>query len=556
MQSSKSEIPVPFTLSRRALLRSSAIVALAVTGASSLASCAPQTSVGTVLRVGWTNDIDSLNPFTSFSTEAYDVWQLIYDRLLDYDADLKVQPVLATSFESNPDGTVFTFTIRDGVTWHDGKPLTADDVVFTFLMVRDNKLGSFAPYLTELVSAESPDASTVVLTYKVPQTLNPGLLMPIAPKHIWGALSGDALAGYANAAPVGTGPFTFGEWKKGQIVSIERNQKWWGAAPAATKVTWTVYGNDDVLAQALRTGEIDIVPQLPPTIYDNLAGASNVKPVSMKSFSFHMIGFNCDESSESLGNPLLKDVTIRQALSLAVDRKQLVELALAGHGEPGSSLIPPAFGDLHYEPIGDALLNGRPDRAVALLDAAGYVDRNGDGIRESADGAPLSFRIIAIQETTVDVRGAQLFVEAAKKVGIQLTLKTMDSNTMGGIVFNAKPDWDIMVWGWDSVNYDVSNLLGIPTTAQIGNNNDTFWSNSEYDALYVKQSESIDPAKRKELVLEAQRLHYEACPYIIMWYQDKLSGVRTDTWEGWRPIPGGMIVNFPRENYLKVTRVG
>ena len=156
----------------------------------------------------------------------------------------------------------------------------------------------------------------------------------------------------------------------------------------------------------------------------------------------------------------------------------------------------------------------------------------------------------------VDVKAAELFVTAAKDVGIELDLSTTDADTMGAAVFNAEaPDWDIMVWGWDSSFYDPSYLLGIPTKDQIGGNNDTFWVDPRYDELYAQQSTTLDRSARVKLVQEMQAIHYAACPYIVMWYQKKLSGVRTTTWTGWQPITGGMILNFPRVNYLDVKPV-
>ena len=108
---------------------------------------------------------------------------------------------------------------------------------------------------------------------------------------------------------------------------------------------------------------------------------------------------------------------------------------------------------------------------------------------------------------------------------------------MGATVFNADgPDFDIMVWGWDSALYDPSYLLGIATTDQIGGNNDTYWTDPRYDELYAQQSTTIDRAARVKLVQEMQALHYAACPYIVMWYQKKLTGTRTNTWTGWKEI--------------------
>ncbi|ORA37606.1 ABC transporter substrate-binding protein [Mycobacterium aquaticum] len=539
-------------IDRRSFLRNSAVVAAALGGAAALAACAPETATHTVLRVGSTTDIDSLNPFTAFSTQSYDVFQLLYDKLMEYDADLNVKPSLATGVKVDDGGKTYSYTLRDDVKWQDGTPFTADDVVFTLLMVRDNDYGTYGAYFKDLVDATST-GNTVRLTYSRPQTLDPGVITPIVPKHIWSGVNKNDLPRFANDKPVGTGPFVFDSWQKGNAVTVTRNDNWWGAKPAAQKVTWTKFGSDDIVTQALRTGDIDIVAEIPPTIFGGLKDAANVKTDDLESFSFHMIGFNCSTEANSKGNRILLDPTVRQALSCAVSRQQLVELALSGYGEPGTGLLPVAFGDFHYVPAAADVLDNNQDKARKLLDDAGYVDRNGDGIRESKDGAPLNFRILAIADTAVDVKAAELFATAAKAVGVGVKLSTTDADAMGSTVFNTQgPDWDIVVWGWDSEMYDPSYLLGIATTDQIGGNNDTYWSNPRYDELYEQQRTTIDRGQRVKLVQEMQAIHYSSCPYIVMWYQKKLTGTRTDTWTGWQPIKGGMVLNFPRVNYLDV----
>jgi peptide/nickel transport system substrate-binding protein len=543
-------------LDRRGFLRLAAISGLAIGAVPLVAGCAPQVATSTVLRIGSTTDIDSLNPFTGFSSQAVDVLSLVYDRLMDYDASFAVVPSLATATERSSDGMTFTYTLRDGVTWHDGEPFTAADVVFTLTLVRDNNYGSYGAYFADLKTISAPDDAHVQLVYSVPQTLEPGLIAPIVPKHIWSKVSASELTKFGNDSPVGTGPFRDLVWTKGSLVEVSRNDKWWGTAPAAAKVSWAVFGNDDVLTQSLRTGTIDLVAEIPPVIFDQLDGADKVKRAEAESFSFHMIGFNCSTKSGSAGHPALRDKVVRQALSLATSRQQLVELALSGHGEPGVGLLPTAFGDFHWTPTGTQVLDNDPERAKALLAAAGYSDRDSDGILEDANGHKLSFRLLAIADTTVDVKAAQLFVTAAKAVGIKLTLSTTDADTMGSTVYNTDaPDWDIMVWGWDSNLHDPSYLLGIPTTAQIGGNNDTFWTSADYDRLYAEQASTVDHAKRVQLVQQLQAIHYDACPYIVMWYQKKLSGWRTDTWTAWAEIPGGPILNFTRANYLGVRPV-
>lgn len=507
------------------------------------------------LRVGWTSEPDVINPFTFTSSAAGEVLALIYDTLLEYDSDLKPAPGLATEGTYSSDGKSITYKLRSGATWHDGQPVTAEDVVFSWTVIAKNNIGQSAQYLGDLVSVTSPDPTTVVAAFKRPQAFDPALIIPIVPKHIWGTMTADQIQKEQNSNPVGSGPYKFASWKHGQSVNLERYDKWWGTPPAATTITWVHFDSADVMTQSLIAGQLDVLTEVPPLLWDGLKSSANVKPVEMNSFSFHHIGINVSTNPKSGGNKLLLDKNVRQALSCALDRNQLVTLALAGHGKPGSVLLPAAFGDYQYQVPGNQLLDNNPTQANQLLDAAGYKMGSG-GVRVSPGGKPLSFRLMVIQATDVDVRAAQLFIAAAAKVGIKLNLQTVDETTMGNVVYNAAaPNWDIFIWGWDSSTADPDYLLGVPLTSQIGNNNDVYYSNPTYDALYEQQATTLDTAARTGVVHQMQSMYYDNCAYLVMWYQSKLQAYRTDTWSGWQEIPGGMIFNFTRSNYLDVKPV-
>jgi len=507
-----------------------------------------------ILRVGWSSEPDTMNPLTSYSTEALEVLALVYDNLLAYDLNFKPTLQLAEEYSYSEDGLTVTFKLRQGVKWQDGEPFTAEDVAFTYNLIKDNELGSYAQWLTKMTSAAAPDENTFVLTFDVPQAFNPGLTIPILPKHIWSSMSAEEIETFPNEAPIGTGPYKLIEWQVGSQITLGRNPDFWGKAPAADTVVYVLYGNEDVMAQALKAGDIDIITEVPPTIWDGLVDSENIKAVSLPSFSFHHIGFNVSKEANSPGNPLLKDKVVRQALNYAIDRNQLVQVALAGHGRPGDSILPVGLTDWYLPMPEDKRMDTNPEKAKEILEAAGYVDTDGDGTREDASGNPLEFRLIAIETTSVDVRAAQLFRDAAGAVGIKLDLQTLDENTLGELVYNVdNPDWDIFVWGWDSGIPDPNYMLGVPLCSQIGGNNDIFYCNEEYDTLYDEQASTLDFDARKAIVDQMQSMFYEDAAYIVMWYQDKLQAYRTDTWTGWTEIPGGLIYNMTRENYLKIT---
>jgi len=509
-----------------------------------------------ILRVGWASEPDTMNPLTSYSSEAVEIFQLVYDKLLNYDLELNTKPGLAESFEYSDDGTLLTFTLRENAKWHDGQPVTAEDVAFTYQLIKENGFGEYAQWLDHMESITAVDDKTVELTFDIPQAFNPGLAIYILPKHIWEGMSADDIEKFSNDEMVGSGPYRFVEWQNGSSLTLEKNADFWGDAPKADKITFILFGNEDVMAQSLKSGDVDILTEVSPTVWDGLKTADNVKVVSLESYSFHHIGINVSQDENSNGNPMLLDKVVRQALSCALDRGQLVELVLAGHGRIGDSIIPIGITGWYHAMPEDQQLNANPEKAKAMLEEAGYVDTDGDGIREDANGNPMEFRLIAIQTTSVDVRAAQLFKDAAEEVGIALELQTLDENTLGNIVYDTEAqDWDIFIWGWDSSVPDPNYMLSVPLCNQIGGNNDIFYCNPEYDVLYEQQVSTIDVAARKEIVDQMQTMFYDDSAYIVMWYQDKLQAYNTSTWQGWTEIPGGIIYNVTRDNYLNAEPV-
>lgn len=327
----------------------SILIVLAILGTFLLTGCRSDPQRGDVhsLRVGWTSEPDTLNPLASYSTESMQITGLVYEPLIGYDTDLAPSYRLAESHEYSADGLVATYHLRKGVKWHDGEAFNADDVVMSFHMLRDYELGSAAPFVQALEEAVALDEYTVELRFSEKQAFNIAEAVLILPEHIWGGMSLADVMFYANSEPVGTGPMRFDEWVEGSTLSLVRNEEYYGTPAGPDHIVFVQYGNEDVMAQALRGGEIDIVTEISPTVWEGLKGAENVKTVSLDSFSFHEIGINSNESESSMGNPMLRDTAVRQALNYIADREKIVEVALAGQGKPGDTIIPIGMGDWH-----------------------------------------------------------------------------------------------------------------------------------------------------------------------------------------------------------------
>jgi peptide/nickel transport system substrate-binding protein len=219
------------------------------------------TATGGTVHVGWGGAPDTLNPGTAVVAESYTLFQLIYDTLVNVKLDGTYAPGLAESWEASDDGKVYTFKIHKGVKFHDGQPLTAKDVVFSFNFYHAHEDFLFLNVYTEpFESVEATDDTTIVvkLTNPVPSIEYYVSALFILPEHIWSKHSeGNAATEYENPEMIGSGPFKLVEYKQNQSVRLAANKEHFLTPPNVDEVTFQTFGNQDALVQALQTGQVD-----------------------------------------------------------------------------------------------------------------------------------------------------------------------------------------------------------------------------------------------------------------------------------------------------------
>ncbi len=229
--------------------------------------------------------VDSLNPFVGIQAPSYEMWGLTYDYLVGYSmTDMSPAPDLATKWTTSPDGKTWTFTVRSGVKFSDGVPLTAADVAYTFNRALHGKVeqASWSSYLTGVTSITAPNATTVVMKLKKPSATLPLLPIPIVPEHIWKSVSESAVKTYSaepsnGKAVVGEGPFRLVEGTaNGDTFKFEANPDYWGGRPHVDEVIFQFYKNDDSAIQALLKGEVDFVEGITALEVKNLQGQAGV----------------------------------------------------------------------------------------------------------------------------------------------------------------------------------------------------------------------------------------------------------------------------------------
>ncbi len=280
--------------------------------------------------------------------------------------------------------------------------------------------------------------------------------------------------------------------------------------------------------------------------------------VASPAIGFHELGFNCWDNPRSKGNPLLRDPSIRRAVHWAIDKRQIAATAMAGLAEPATSLLSPAQADWRWDVPEDAQYRYDPQRAKQILDDAGYADRDGDGVREDAAGGELSFRLVALDEYPEDQTAARMIVGWCRDVGIRLRLEHMDERAFGDAIRN-DADYDLFVWSWGG-DIDPGFILSTFTTQQIMGWSDSQYSDLDYDRLFVRQAEALDPAhpeditQRKACTDAMQKILYRDDPYVLLWYNVNLQAYRTDTWTGYALAPSG--AGAPFWNQLRATYIG
>lgn len=535
---------------------------LAATAVAVAATPAPSAAPVTY-RIGITQDYDGMNPFSSWSTITWESFRLGYDFLTWYDEDYKPAPDLATSWDTSPDGKTWTFTVREGMTWHDGVPLTAADIAFTYNLILDTKHWAYIQYLTGVTSVTAPDATTLVIETRKPNAGMLALYIPILPEHIWKKADPENLDSFQNTPFVGSGPFRVAELKKSKWVKLEANPDYpeeLGGAPTIDEIYYVISQNTDSMIEDFKAGTLDAVVDFPATYEKVLAGVPGAAAVASPAIGFHELAFNCWTSPKSKGNPLLRDGAIRQAVHWAIDKDAINATAMAGQAVPGTSVISPAQDVWHWEVPEAEQYHYDPQKAKQILEDAGYSDKDGDGVRENAGGDKLEFRFVVLNEYPEDQAAGRMIVSWCRDVGIKLNLDQKDEGAFGDEVYD-NADYDLFIWSWGG-DIDPGFMLSTFTTEQILNWGDSQYSNPDYDALYVEQAEAVDPADpedpslRKAVTDQMQKILYRDNPYVILWYNVNLQAYRTDRWTGYHEVPaadGAPFWNYMRSTYIDLT---
>ncbi len=470
-----------------------------------------------------------LNPILATDVPSTTITDLVFSGLVTVNDRLEFVPELAESWEVSPDGLVWTFHLRDGVTWHDGKPFTAEDVAFTLERIRDPHTITVRRGDYEQVDRwEVVDPHTFRVYFKEP--FAPALqafAMGIIPKHLLQGV--DINTAPFNTRPVGTGRFRFREWKPDVHVILDRNEDYFKQVPHLNSIVFRIIPDDTVLMEELAGGGIDFSGITAPH-YKRMAAVPHLNVHRFPSLRFQYIGWN-----ERL--PKFDDDRVRIALSLALDREAIAEAAYEGLAVPATGPFPlvswainPAIEPLAYD----------PERAKQLLADAGWKDTNGDGWVDR-DGKPFEFEFLGRAGDPVSKMIIELAMEYYKAVGVKLNPLFLEWGDLVSRLDPPRRAFEAFYLGF-SVGVDPDVHIFYHSTQAEWGFNDTNFQDAEVDRLIEEGRRTMDFAARKQVYHQLhQRLH-DTQPVTFMFFIEAIVGV-DKRFQGVTPSPIGTLWN-------------
>ncbi|MBI5015762.1 MAG: hypothetical protein HZB55_09775 [Deltaproteobacteria bacterium] len=456
----------------------------------------------------------SLNPFFVRDMPSLRAVELLYEGLVTPAEGGTVRPLLAESWTVAPDGLSVTFRLKRGVTWHDGRPFTSRDVVFTINAGRDRRTpttlrGQFEAF----GSARALDDRTVVVPFNR-KVLNPLLHFDfkILPAHLFP--EGFVGAEMANRRAVGTGPYVFTQWAPSGEIRLAANRSYHRPGePSIPGITVSAVPDDNIRNELLRYGAVDLLPQVRPRDIPALEELTGVRLYPYSTLSYSFLGLN-------FRNPLLRDLRLRQALARGLDREEMLKAHYGGRGILISGPFPPASWAYNFDV--------KPwsydfKAAEGLLDEMGATDKDKDGVR-SYKGSPLSFRLVSLAQSEAQKAVILDVQQQLKNLGIRAEVKFLEPLAWKKAVFEDH-DFDLVLaeWTFDN-NVNVYSLFH-STEAGTGRNNMGAYANPDVDRLLEQSRGAPTSEALRATYGELHRLLRDDLPYVFLWSLQRYAAV-------------------------------
>lgn len=500
-----------------------------------------------ILRIGWLGKPDTLNPAYAFLTESYLIFDLIFNPLVTEDPSGKYVGALAKDWKASEDGLTWTFTLKDNIKWHDSTPVTASDVAWAINAVINDPDGwaALSGYVAGFKEVTAPDDKTVQITSEDPignMEYRLSFLYALPRKDFEQFKTPEDLQNFANDNAMGTGPFKLTQFDKDKgILLLAANPAYFDGTPRIDQIIFQTFDNADALVQALKAGDVDMVTEVPQSAFITVKGFENVKAVQTPGRYLSELIINSvpeDHDPAPMRNPALTDPQVRLAMAHAINKNDLVDVALQGLGKPAISIVPPILGGGFWNNSDLKDVEFDLAKANQILEDAGYTPGS-DGVR-AKDGVKLDLRLQFPSDNPLYPRAADLITAWFKEIGIKTTPQSVDPDALTAAITPAG-DYDLVLWGWGP-DPDPDFILSVMTSDQFveGGWSDSGYSNPEYDQLYKDQQLATDKAERQKIIWKMQELVFNDRPYIVNWYEDILQAYRSDRFKGFVESPLGI----------------
>lgn len=520
---------------------------------------AGQTGLRT-LKVAIKGNENNITPFTvgfGANPATNDIQHLVYDSLFWSQAKADPEPWLAEKAESADGGKVWTVTLREGVLWQDGRPLTTDDVAFSYEYYKkqEGASGRYAHHVSDVPAyerAEVVDNKTIKLYFSAPAPqfkIMPGADLPILARHIFEGVADPGKA--MTTLPTGTGPFRLVEIVTDQRYKLEANEKYFKGKPRIDRLELVIIKDPGSAFTALRTGDVDMVERnVPGELVDQLKATGGIGVAEGTRFESIQLYFNARKKP-------LDDPKLRKAMSMGINLDEIVKTVLLGRARPGRDTY------LHPDSpwaVKDAGHQFDPTAAAKLLDDAGYSAKDPDGVRKAPDGKRLDFNVLVNSFEPLELRAMQLVSTQMQGLGVKYNVESLDPATLRNRRNPAPgetvPPYDAYVSNIeshahvdpDAMYYFFHSPGKGPDGRQRGFGGAiTGYANPEFDKL-VEQATTADAAQRRRLLADAQAILARDVPMQVLWYPDGIWAYRQAAYDGWVNDRGHGI--FTKRSFL------
>jgi peptide/nickel transport system substrate-binding protein len=511
-------------------------------------------------RLSFDVEIDfEANHFAAFNASPYFIFSVVYDKLLNYNLENlgpDFEHSLATGYDVSKDGLVYTFHLRRGVKWADGEAFNADDVVWTYRTAHetDNNLSGYFEFMK---SVEKIDDFTVRLTLTKPDARIPSVFVYILPEHIWSKADPAKIKSFEPCCPlIGTGPFMIRSAlnKKGTTI-LEPNPYFRGPKGQIKRILMTKYENKEAQLRDIKLNRLDAILSGDETWVQEANKDVNLESYGAPQPGFTEIAFNmcppggreaCTGPGKDVAVGVIQDKAIRKALSWAIDRDVLVRTVYAGQAEAGNGIISPYYRRYYRSYAEDPELgyDFDPDRARKILSDGGWACPTGGLCTKN--GVTAEFELLVRSVNQAEQNAARRIRAWARDVGIAINLSIVTEDAINAKIYNTspkdenkyEPTFDAFIWGWSG---DPEPDFSFEVLQCGSGWTDSFYCNPRYDGPSKAARQTLQPAKRRQLMHQAERIALEELPYIILVHDAIVYVHRNDTWKGYvrQPAPEG-----------------